>query len=127
MSPLFALWSLSLMVVVAIIAFAHSRMRHNELTVGGLPLPSKFVEFIGDQFHDMLFYASRAIHHARPHAAQVAVTALSFTKRGHDLFVERVFGRMELKRGNAASFFLKHIAEAKRVSQKDPVDPMSLH
>jgi hypothetical protein len=106
------------MVVVTIIGFAHSRMRHNELTVGGVPLPSKFVEFIGDQFHDMLSHVSQAIHHVKPHAAQVAVTALSFTKRGHDMFVERVFGRIELKRGNAASFFLKHIAEHKKQTEK---------
>jgi hypothetical protein len=32
--------------------------------------------------------------------------------------VERVFGRIELKRGNAASFFLKHIAEHKKQTEK---------
>jgi hypothetical protein len=106
------------MVVIAIIGVAHLRMRHNELTVGGVPLPSKFAEFIGDQFHDMLSHVSQALHYAKPHAAQVAVTALSFTKRGHDMFVERVFGRIELKRGNAASFFLKHIAEHKKQTEK---------
>jgi hypothetical protein len=118
MTSLFAIWSLSLMVVIAIIGAAHLRMRRNELTVGGVPLPSKFSEFIGDQFHDMLSHVLHAIHHMKPHVAQVAVTALSFTQRGHDIFVERVFGRIELKRGNAASFFLKHIAEHKKQTEK---------
>jgi hypothetical protein len=122
MSPLFAIWSLSLMVVVAIIAFAYSRMRHDEVAVGGVALPSKFVEFFGDQFHDMFAHVSRVLHHVRPHAAQVGMLALSLSKRGHDLFVERVFGRIELKRGSASSFFLKHIAEEKRISQKDQRD-----
>jgi hypothetical protein len=115
------------MVVVAIITFAHLRMRHDELTVGGLSLPSKFSEFFGDQLHDMLSHLSMVLHHAKPHAAEVGMMALAFSKRGHDIFVERVFGRMELKRGSAVSFFLKHIAEEKRASQKNPTDPLSLH
>lgn len=127
MSPLIAIWSLSLTVVLTIIILAYARVRHDEVAVGTGALPSKFVEFFGDQFHDLIAHASRALHHVKPHAAQVAVTALSFSKRGHDLFIERVFGRVERKRGSAGSFFLKHIAEERRMSQKDQRDPQSLH
>lgn len=126
MSLLIAIWLISLVVVLAIIILAYARARHDEVTVGSGVLPSKFVEFFGDQFHDFLFHASRALHHVKPHAAQVVVTAISFTKRGHDLFIERIFGRVELKRGSAGSFFLKHIAEEKRSSQNEQRDHKSL-
>jgi hypothetical protein len=126
-SSLFVIWSLSLMVVVAITGFAYSRMRYNKFTVAGIPPPSQFVEFFGDQFHDICAHVLKALHYAKPHVAQAGVIALSFGKRGHDVFVERVFGRTEFKRGSAGSFFLKHLAEQRGNTQRGQRDSTLLH
>ena len=46
-----------------------------------------------------------------------AVTLVA--RRGHDVFIERVFGRIEVKKGNASSFFVRHIALAKKIEKRE--------
>lgn len=121
MLSLFALWSLSLIVVIAIIVFAYLRMRQRGIAVSSGVIPSQFTEFFGDQFHDMFLHALQGFHHAKPHATQIGMIALTWSNRGRDLFVERIFGRTEQKRGNTVSFFLKHIAEHQKQGQRGDI------
>lgn len=121
MSLLFTIWAFSLAIVVAIMVFASSRMRRRNVPLPRGVTPTQLTEFFGDQFHDMLVYAVKGFHHAKPHAAQIGMTVFTFSKRGHDLFVEHVFGRMERKQGNTVSFFLKHIAEHKKQAERGDI------
>ena len=127
MSLLITIWVFALALVIAIMVFASSRARRCEVTLESGVTPTQFTEFFGDQFHDMLVHAVKGFHHVKPHATQMGMSAFAFSKRGHDLFVERVFGRMELKRGNTVSFFLKHIAEERRGIERDYRDPTLRH
>lgn len=76
-------------------------------------LPSGFGKFLGDQCHEVLYRIQRGVHHIKPHAKNLGMIVVEYSAWGHDLFVERVFGRMETKKGVSTSFFLKNIAEHK--------------
>ena len=47
----------------------------------------------------------------KPHGKSVAKESLRVLRRGHDLIIERVYGRIRVEKGRASSFFLKQIAE----------------
>lgn len=122
MSLLFAMWVLSAGVVLATLGMVFFRVRGGALVSLRMRAPSNLGEFFTDQLHEVLVRFFTAVHHIKPHARQLGMTALLYTKKGHDLFVERVFGRIELPRGGTVSFFLKHIAEHKEMNHRDGED-----
>jgi hypothetical protein len=115
MSFLLTIWSLSLIVLSAIsgFAFAYKKNNGNAAPQSGMSLPSSFGDFLADQCHDVFYYIQKGVHHAKPHARNLGIVIVKYSQRGHDLFVERVFGRIETKKGVSTSFFLKSIAEHK--------------
>lgn len=118
MSLLFFLWFFAAAIILATFVLALFRTRKKVFAPKGLKhIPVSFGEFLVDQFHDVLYHASYAAHEMKPHAKQIYKMAVVYLTRLHRVFTERVFGGIASKRGNSASFFLKHIAEYKQ-SQK---------
>lgn len=112
---LLTIWSLSFVTLSAILGFAFAYKRNNGDAAAQkrASFPSSFGDFLADQCHDVLYHIHKGVHHAKPHARNLGVVVMRYSQRGHDLFVERVFGRMETKKGVSTSFFLKSIAEHK--------------
>ncbi len=51
------------------------------------------------------------INGLRPHGKSIVRGSYRILRRGHDIFIERVYGRIRIDKGRASSFFLKQIAE----------------
>lgn len=118
MSPFLIIWFLAFCTLIGLLLFA--RLRINSMSgVASAKIPRDFSEFISWEFHDMLGYALRVLSRARPHGKRILVHALSLSRRGHELFIQHIFGRMEIKKGKAISFFLKHISEYKTSEERD--------
>lgn len=120
MSLLLIIWTLSLVILSAILGFAFASKKKNATnTQNGASSGASFGEFLGEQCHDMLYHVQKGIHHMKPHARYYSHVAIGYSRRGHDFFVERVFGRVEIKKGISTSFFLKSIAEHKVGTRAD--------
>ena len=61
----------------------------------------------------MVEHLSRLATHARPHGEKAVFHGTALVKKGHALFVEQIFGRIAVEKGNVTYFFLKRIAEHK--------------
>jgi hypothetical protein len=110
MSFVITIWLLSLFILIAITAFAfYSSRATNNLA----DTPEDLNEFIREAFAHIIGNVAYAAVSAKPHADRVAAFFYSYGKLGHEIFTERVFGRLVREPGNAASFFLKYIAEHK--------------
>lgn len=120
MSLLLIIWTLSLVVLSAILGFASAYAKKRApLMQNETALPGSFGEFIADQCHEVLYRIERGAHRAKPHVRNLSIVLVKYSERGHDFFVERVFGRMEAKKGVSTSFFLKSIAEHKVGTRAD--------
>lgn len=112
MSTLFIIWLVALFVLSSTLAYAHIRMKRVH-TFAQARVPNDFSEFIAQELHDISLHLRRAAHVMRPHGKQAVGYAVLLSRRGYDMFTERVFGRMEVTKGKTTSFFLKHISENK--------------
>ncbi len=75
--------------------------------------------FVHLQVEEFFRHLHSAAKHTEPHARQLRVVIIGVVTRGHDYFIERIFGRIVRERGKASSFFLKHIAEHKEGLNKN--------
>lgn len=112
MSPLLIVWSLSLLTLVAIGAYALSRVRH-EREGGDLSALIAYTAL------DSYRIARRGTDSALPHVRRVIVFGVRRGKEGYELMLDRMFGKGEVERGRTASFFLKHIAEEKEAKRSE--------
>ena len=118
MSPLVICWLLSLALLLGI--FFYARNHRGAPAFSPKEIPESFSDFIAIELTRMGGHLSRLVQYARPHGEKVIATGGTFLKKGHDIFIEKIFGRMVIEKGNAASFFLKRIAEHKEaLRQKD--------
>ncbi len=112
MSILFIIWLMALLVLGGTLVYAHFRMKRAHYILE-VRVPSDFSEFLSLELHDIILCLRRMMHTARPHAKRATGYAVLVSRRGYDLFIERIFGRKEVTRGKTTSFFLKHISEEK--------------
>lgn len=119
MSLLITIWAVSLAVLSAILGIAFALKKRGRAIIQNGAHPCGFGEFLAEQCHDALYRIQRGVHHMKPHAKNFGIVVVKYSERGHDLFVERVFGRMETKKGVSTSFFLKSIAEHKVETRAD--------
>ncbi|OGZ09262.1 MAG: hypothetical protein A3D65_05865 [Candidatus Lloydbacteria bacterium RIFCSPHIGHO2_02_FULL_50_13] len=111
MSILLTIWLLSLLVLLGLVFYARSRR-------SALTLPR---ESSAGDFGDFLMNESRAVGEEfwrgaarlRPHGERVIVESGVLIKKGHNMLIEKAFGRIAAPKGKASSFFLKRIAEHK--------------
>lgn len=111
MSFLTALWLISLVLLVGIIVYA--RRKEASFAASFEEMPDSFADFIAIELTRMTGHLSRGATQLRPHGERVIAQSTVFLKKGHDIFIEKIFGRMEIEKGNVVSFFLKRITEHK--------------
>jgi hypothetical protein len=118
MSFLFISWLVSLIAVGGIAGMALSGMRGRSFSREHEP--TDLSGFLSGELHAFFeLLRSYATHAWRPLANWTIDKSAHYVTRGHDMFMERVYGRVEIERGKAASFFLKRIAEHKEESKKN--------
>lgn len=114
MSFLLIIWLAALFVLGSTLAYAHFFIKKTS-GITQIRVPTDFSEFISLELHDILTYLKRVAHTTRPHAKRAVGYTILVSRRGCDMFIERVFGRKEMMKGKTTSFFLKHISEHKEV------------
>ena len=118
MSFLLAIWLLSLAVILGLFFYARHRRGTSVLA------PANTTENLNDLFVGELRGISdevmRGIAHIRPHGARVVLHGSVLIKKGHNMLIEKAFGRIAIEKGKTSSFFLKRIAEHKEsLNEKD--------
>jgi hypothetical protein len=111
MTPHTTTWLLSLATLVGIVWYAYRR--GDRMSVAPEEIPKNLAEFIAIELTRMTGHLARGIVHVRPHGERVVFHGAVFLKKGHAVFIEKIFGRMDVEKGNVTSFFLKRIAEHK--------------
>jgi hypothetical protein len=66
---------------------------------------------------------ARFVRFMTPHGKRSLSLGARVCRRGHDVFMRRVYGRIHLEKGRASSFFLKQIVEHKELDtmRDDPL------
>lgn len=117
MSILFGIWLVSLVTILGIVTYGwilYRRSFHAQVHTP-LRLHDIFTHEVSQMHKD--FY--KLLAHMRPHGVRTARAGLVMIKRGQELFIHRVYGRMKIEKGSASSFFLKHITEHKVHSKRE--------
>jgi hypothetical protein len=110
MSLLVICWLLSLATLGGVVIYARS---NSALPLSSDEQPEDWRGFVAIELTRMVGYVSHLFHYARPHGERAIFHSTVAIQKGHDLFIEKVFGRVVIEKGKAASFFLKRIAEHK--------------
>lgn len=109
------IWALSLVVMLVLVALGRRSSRSFDYA----QVPQDLGEFVRDTLYRSADRFSHVIHRVKPHASRVAGVFIIIGKKGHDTFIDRVFGKTNAEKGRASSFFLKNIAEHKAESRRD--------
>lgn len=117
MSTLFIIWLTALLVLFGMLIVAHFRMSRD--SSANIRVPNDFGEFLSMELHDVESQFRRLVHVFRPHGKQAVSYVVLVSRRGYDVFIERIFGRTEITKGKTTSFFLKHISEHKETRGGD--------
>lgn len=111
MTTLLALWLLSLAILIGMVVYAHRK--DDRSRPASQDAPVSFADFIAIELTRMTGHLVRGAFHLRPHGERVIAESRVFIRRGHDVFIEKIFGRLDVEQGQVTSFFLKRIAEHK--------------
>lgn len=116
MTPLIAFWLLSLVVLVGIVVYAGRKCGSDAVPIEDTP--RNLADFIAIELARMTGHLSRGVVRLRPHGEMIIMQSSVVLKKGHDIFIEKIFGRIVIEKGKAASFFLKRIAEHKEALRR---------
>ena len=108
-SFLIVCWLVSLLLLIGIFGYARTR----EVMSISADVPENFRDFIAIELARIGEYFLHGFAQARPHGERVIAGSTILLKKGHDLFIEKIIGRIEVEKGKTASFFLKRIVEYK--------------
>ena len=117
MSILLGVWLGSLTTIIAIVfygRFLYARRAHEHEHV-----PVHIHDLLAHEIVNLNKEFSKLIESAKPHGVRTARVGLVIIKRGKELFVRRIYGRMKIEKGSTSSFFLKHISEHKEQIKKE--------
>ena len=99
MSVLIVIWLSSLLVMGAILGFAHYIVRRRATATENLP--QTMSELLRRETLALAELVRRGFALFRPHAKHAAISAIVVFRRSQDKFIERVFGHIEIERGEA--------------------------
>ena len=116
MSMLLILWIVSGMTLVGVILYARHIAAKVEFSAPHVAptLPDVVASEVALLHRDF----SKLIDVAKPHGKRTLAAGVVMVKRGQDVFIRRVYGRIQSEKGRASSFFLKQIAEHKEKDAK---------
>ena len=109
------IWILSLVVMLALIMLG----KKSSQVLDYAQAPQDLSEFVRETLYRSADRFSQVIHKVRPHASRALDVFVVVGKKGHDTFIDRVYGKLRAEKGTASSFFLKNIAEHQAVTRKD--------
>ena len=109
------IWILSLVVMLALIMLG----KKSSQVLDYAQVPQDLGEFVRETLYRSAGRFSQVIHEVRPHASRALDVLVVVGKKGHDTFIDRVYGKLRAEKGTASSFFLKNIAEHQAVTRKD--------
>lgn len=115
MSILVMTWAGSLAIMIGIL-FYGQLLAKRSASRGG-EVVANWSDLIRKESIAAWRYALLVMHALHPHAKRAVVSLVVIARRSHDMFIERVFGHIEVEKGKTASFFLKRIAEHKEVTR----------
>lgn len=111
------IWIASLLLMLTLVMLGKRKSQSQELSY--VVPPQDLGEFVRDTLYTSFGRFSHLVHKVRPHISRVTQVFVVVGKKGHDTFTDRVFGKMNVGKGSASSFFLKNIAEYKAEAKKD--------
>lgn len=102
-------WIISALTILGIILYArfYQSEREDALLHGEHRLSDVLTEEMLSLHRDL----RELFEVLKPHGKRSLSAGLVMVKRGQDLFISRVYGRIQCEKGRASSFFLKQIAE----------------
>lgn len=115
MSFLVALWIIALLILAGVVVYAHMRPKSQALPSSGGA--SDLSRMMAGEILEMGGLIWNKTLLLRPHGERVISEGVVLWKRGHNLLVEKAFGRVMTEKGKTSSFFLKRIAEIKEVKE----------
>ncbi len=122
MTFLVILWSLSLLVIVVLGFFGLRATGLRGVFVSAQQPRSLQDFFISEALHSWGRVGGLLLH-LRPHMLRAAAATLAAISRqvdrGQVYVMRKIFGRLELERGPAPSFYLKSIAETTKTGTRD--------
>jgi hypothetical protein len=112
MSTVLVVWGASLFAMLLLLGIAIFR---GTRAAGGSALGGggSFSDFVLEELDEMRSVLAGSLEKVRPHAVGAVTHSVAFLDRGQDLFIKKVFGRLEREKGGTTSFFLKRIIEQK--------------
>ena len=113
MTFLVSLWFLLLAILAGIIIYGQNQEGESDLTV-----PENFHDFFMEEFARMEEFFRMVLERLHPHGKRALVSGGTLLKKGHDAFLEKIFGGIEVEKGKVTSFFVKRIAEQKELLRK---------
>lgn len=113
MSATFLLWIGSLLLILTIVVLAAVRRT--------VPVTTEvsFADLVRDELSWIVDHLRMITRGAFNKGSALLVSGAMPLRRGNELFIERVFGKMKIERGRASSFFLKRIAEHKDIVRRE--------
>ena len=116
MSLLVTIWTVSLAAMVGIYWYAATRASVSRVARA----PKDLTELMTREIQHLNADFGQLLRDIRPHGVRAVRAGLIAVKRGNDLIISRVYGRMSVEKGKASSFFLKQIAEHKEGGKDMP-------
>ena len=110
------IWIASLLVMLTLVLLG-KRASSREFNYA--QPPHDLGEFVRDTLYISADRFSHLLQMAQPYALRVLEAFAVVGRKGHDTFIDRVFGKRSAEKGTASSFFLKNIAEHKAESKRD--------
>lgn len=95
-------------LLLALCIFVYARVRGGRTL--GYDREAYLGSLIAEELSGVGQHAARGALYFRPHGERAVAYGTLWLKRGHDVFIEKVFGRIEIEKGRTPSFFLKRIA-----------------
>ncbi|OGZ06602.1 MAG: hypothetical protein A3C93_00405 [Candidatus Lloydbacteria bacterium RIFCSPHIGHO2_02_FULL_54_17] len=118
MSFLVALWTLSLVALIGIVLYAHRK--RDAFTPSPHVADGNFGDLVVEELRETGEMLWRRAVLLRPHGERIVVESGILLKKGHNMLIEKAFGRVATEKGGSSSFFLKRIAEYKEsLGEKD--------
>lgn len=111
MSTLLIIWIVSALTLLSIVIYARKCAAVRDITA--LQAEVRFSDVVTREITTLHRDFYKLLDAARPHGERSLSAGLVMVKRGQDLFISRVYGRIQSEKGRASSFFLKQIAEHK--------------
>jgi hypothetical protein len=117
MSILFGIWLASLITIMGIVLYG--RTLHNRSFQTHEHPSIHLHDLIAHEVSELNKVFLSLLETAKPHGVRTARAGLVMIKRGQELIIHRVYGRMKVEKGRTSSFFLKHISEHKEQTKSE--------